>query len=297
MATTSGRLGRSTPAGAHGRARFLVADRGGAARRRRAARPAAAALATLLATLTLLGAAAPAAATTPTDVRTMLLGWINADRASVGLVPWRGWGALNDLALDRADRIADSHTLSHVAAGGNVGEALDASGIPWSWYGEALGMTGATLSEARRAADLRRLDGQRPAPRHPAQRRRQLRRARAWPRRPTARCGCRSSPPSPPITPRRSRSTVSLRRSGRTLTYRWRGVDPALQTLGAGLRSFDVQVRRGDRTWRLVRNDTVSTSFVLRDATRQHWYWFRVQAADRRGTLSAWTTPVRIWVP
>ena len=226
----------------------------------------------------------------------MLIGWINADRVSVGLVPYRGWGALDGLALDRADNIADTHTLSHAAAGGNVGEALDARAIPWTWYGEALGMTGVTLSatgarqifDAWMASDPHRAILRSDVDNYVGVGVATATDGSMW----VSLIATQSPDHTPPVA-----ATVSLSRSGRFLTYTWRGADPPLQTLGAGLRSFDLQVRRGDRSWGLVRNDTTSTSFVLRDAVHAHWYWFRVQAADRRGTLSAWTTPVRIWVP
>ena len=97
---------------------------------------------------------------------------------------------------------------------------------------------------------------------------------------------------TPPVA-----ANVSLRRSGTTLTFRWRGADPLLQTNTAGLRSFDVQMRRDRGAWLTLRNDTTSTSMVLRNRRRGHWFSFRVQAADRRGTLSPWTSAIRIWVP
>ena len=95
-----------------------------------------------------------------------------------GLVAYRPWAAVDDLAAERAGRVAAAGVLSHDVAGGNVGDALDARGIPWSWYGEALGMSPATWGEDGRAADLRPVDGQRAPPRHPHERRRQLRRDR-----------------------------------------------------------------------------------------------------------------------
>ena len=44
-------------------------------------------------------------------------------------------------------------------------------------------------------------------------------------------------------------------------------------------------------------NDTTSRSLTLGSRPRGHWYSFRVQAADRRGNLSKWTSATRIWVP
>jgi hypothetical protein len=89
----------------------------------------------------------------------------------------------------------------------------------------------------------------------------------------------------------------SLSRSGTTITFSFSGYDPKLQSRTAGLRSFDVQLRRDGGTWRTVRNDITWTTVRFKDRTRGHWYGVRVQAADRRGTLSPWTTEKRIWVP
>ena len=72
----------------------------------------------------------------------MVLADVNATRASQGLVAFRGWGALADLADARASRMAAKETLSHDAAGGSVGNALDARGIDWLGYGEVIGSTG-----------------------------------------------------------------------------------------------------------------------------------------------------------
>lgn len=226
----------------------------------------------------------------------MLTGWINADRTAHGLVPWRAWGAIDGLATERAERVAASGTLSHTAAGGNVGDALTAASIPWSWYGEALGMTGTVLGEtaarqifgAWMASDPHRAilrsnvdnylgigigvgaDGS------------------TW----ISLIATQSPDRTPPVA-----SIASLRRSGSVITVAWRGVDPRLQSLTAGIRSFDVQIRRDGLPWETLRNDTTTASARLPSLRHGHWYSFRVQAADRRGTLSAWTTPIRIWLP
>ncbi len=88
-----------------------------------------------------------------------------------------------------------------------------------------------------------------------------------------------------------------LSRSGTTVRFSWSGADPLLQTHTAGLRSFDVQYRVDWGPWHLLRNDTTSRSLSLYNRAHRHYYSFRVQAADRRGNLSAWTPIKRIWVP
>lgn len=188
-------------------------------------------------------------------------------------------------------------TLSHAAAGGNLGSALTARGIQWYTHGETIGRTfmpwgsmaassiydlwkgsaahrailfSGTFNYIGAGVAYRSADGTTYASVVVTESRDHTR--------PVARNG-------------------SLGRSGTTLTFRWSGYDPRLQTHTAGLRSFDVQLRRDGGTWHTIRNDTTATSLVLRDRARGHWYSLRVQAADRRGTLSRWTSEIRIWVP
>jgi uncharacterized protein YkwD len=255
-----------------------------------------AALAAALAVTLLASAPRPAAAATASDVRAMLMGWLNADRVANGLVAYREWGAVDALATERAGRVAAAGVLSHDVAGGDVGNALDASGIPWSWYGEALGLSRATWGEeaARQVYDLWMAS----PPHHDI-----LMSAvdnyvgigiveatdgSTW----ISLIATQSPDHTPPVA-----ANVSLRRSGTTLTFTWRGSDPRLQTLTAGIRSYDVQVRRDNAAWWTLRNDTTATSATMANRPHGHWFSFRVQAADRRGTLSPWTSAIRIWVP
>ncbi len=255
-----------------------------------------AALAAVLALTVLASTPHAAAAATASDVRAMVLGWLNADRVANGLVAYRAWGAVDGLAAERADRVAAAGILSHDVAGGSVGDALDARGIPWFWYGEALGMSRAAWGEdaARQVYEL--WLGSAP---HRAI---LMSATNNYVGIGVAKAGDGSTwisliaTESPDHTPPTAAS-VALRRSGTTLTFTWRGSDPRLQTHTAGLRSFDVQLRRDGGAWRTVRDDTTATTAILRDRRHGHWFSLRIQAADRRGTLSPWTTPMRIWVP
>jgi hypothetical protein len=251
----------------------------------------------MLALVLLLGAApAPAAAATSADVAAMILGDMNPDRVNQGLVGYRTWDVLSTLAMDRAQRMADLHTLSHSAAGGDIGTALDNLGINWLGYGEIIGMTGWSFgqeaadnlysmwknSDPHRAimfsADYNYIgvgvaqadDGS------------------TWASAVMVEAPDHTSPTS---------RVAGLTRSGDDLRVSWSGSDPRLQSHTAGLRSFDVQFRRDDRTWRTIRDDTTSTSMWLRNRVHGHWFYFRVQARDGRGNLSQWTTEKRIWVP
>jgi uncharacterized protein YkwD len=248
--------------------------------------------------LSTVGFAAPAsaAAATPDEVGARILERINGDRAARGLIPYRTWTALQDMAAGRAARLAAAMVLSHSVAGPDIGDTLTTTGLPWYGYGEIIGMTGfpwgtesaddlyrrwyeSSAHNAIMFSDhynyvgvgvVRADDGSTWAsvvmaesPDHTA---------------PVARNG-------------------SLRRSGRTLYFSWSGRDPLLQAHTAGIGWYDVQVRRDAGSWRTIRNDTTATSLKLPDRLRGHWYAFRVRAADRRGNLSRWTSLTRIWVP
>jgi hypothetical protein len=102
------------------------------------------------------------------------------------------------------------------------------------------------------------------------------------------------------VSPDHTRPTAyngRLARSGTTVSFSWSGRDARLQTHTAGLRSFDLEYRVDGGAWRLIKNDTTATSIRLTRRPAGHVYWFRVQAADRRGNLSRWTTPVHVRVP
>jgi cysteine-rich secretory family protein len=237
-----------------------------------------------------------ASAATTTDVVAMVMGWLNTDRVANGLVPYREWRALDDLATQRADNVAAAGILSHDVAGGNVGDALDASGIPWEWYGEALGLSRLSLGEdaARQVYDAWMAS----APHRDILMSNvdnyvgigiaQSSDGSTW----FSLIATESPDHTAPVA-----ANVSLTRSGTTLTYRWNGHDVALQTNTAGLRGFNVVVQRDSGTWQYLRTGTTATSLSLGNRAHGHWYSFRVRAEDRRGTLSPWTAAIRIWVP
>ncbi len=102
----------------------------------------------LLATLALavLSVAAPtpvSAAVSAYEAERMILGWINRDRVDRGLVPLVRDYDLAVIAGRRADRMADTNTLSHTVAG-SLGSQLRARGVQYYGYGEAIGWTTAS---------------------------------------------------------------------------------------------------------------------------------------------------------
>lgn len=226
----------------------------------------------------------------------MLLANLNDGRVNRDLVAYRAWDELAALAQERAQRMAGAKKLSHDVAGGDVGRALDTAGIDWMGYGEIIAMSGWPWGQE--AADniyamWKGSDVHRAIMFSPDFNYIGIGAARAddgstW----VSAVMTESRDHTAPVA--RYRSLV---RRDRNLVFKWDGYDPLLQTHTAGLRSFDVQFRRDDREWRTIRDDTTATRLRLYNRRRGHWYYFRVQAADGRGTLSPWTTEVRTWVP
>jgi uncharacterized protein YkwD len=262
------------------------------------ARRLAALLAATVATLTLIGiGAAPVGASTSDSMADSVLGWMNQDREARGLEPYRRWYKLTELAEARAGRMASVNTLSHDAAGGDIGAAYDSAGIDWMGYGEIIGTStyswgtpaanniyGLWKNSAPHAAIMfsssfnyigigfayRSSNGS------------------TW----ASILFSESKDHTDPIAEKDGVSHV-----GATVYFRWTGHDPKLQTHTAGIDSFDVQYRVDGDDWRTIRNDTSARLLKLYDRRHGHWYRFRVRAKDGRGNLSPWTSAANVWVP
>ena len=239
----------------------------------------------------------PSRAATSSTMAASLYGWINTDRAALGLQPLRADVQLQTLATDRAGNMARANTLSHTAAGGNIGTALTNRAIQWYTYGEAIGFT--TYPWGTEAA--KNLYG-------------------LWKSSPThwalfmsptfnyvgagfvylssngktfaSLVFSESLDHTRPVAKMRTGS-----RDGTTVQWTWSGHDPILQTHTAGFRDFDVQYRVDYGTWKTIRADTTTTSLTLTGRPSGHYYGIRVQGRDWRGNLSAWSTELRVWVP
>lgn len=254
--------------------------------------------ATLAATLLLGTTAAPAGAATPTaaSLASELISRINAERTERGLVRYRTDSRLTALATERAGNMAAKGVLSHAAAGGSLSTVLNNRGIQWYGYGEAIGMTGYAWGTDAVRHLVRMWMGS------SGHRALLLSRDFNYVGAGVAyRSSNRTTWASLVFTESRDRTppkaySEGIGASGTTVTVAWSGHDIRLQTHTAGLRSFDVQYRVDDGAWTTIRDDTTSTSLTLRDRARGHWYGFRVQAADRRGNLSTWTSEQRVWV-
>ena len=256
--------------------------------------------ATLTVGLVTAASPVPAAATTASGTAagttTRILASMNAGRSARGLVPYRAWGALGTLAAERATAMAAIGKLSHDVAGMDLGGTLTARGVGWLGYGEIIAKSPHPFGTS--AADNVYAMWKASPPHRSIMLSgtynyigigaAQAADGTTW----VAAIMTESRDHTAPVARNRA-----LTRSGRDVILTWAGSDPRLQTHTAGLRSFDVQVRRDGGPWRTVRDNTTRTRAVFPDRARGHWYGFRVQAADRRGTLSRWTKEIRIWVP
>jgi len=81
------------------------------------------------------------------------------------------------------------------------------------------------------------------------------------------------------------------------VSFTWTGADRLLQTHTAGLKNFDVQLKRDSGSWRTIRTGITATSLTLWNRAGGHWYRLRVRARDERGNVSGWTKQIRVWVP
>ena len=265
-------------------------------RRPRGRRLSVAFTAVLLAVLSLSLVPLGASASTDSDAESLAVDLVNAERTSAGLLPLRRYTALASIAGVRAGRMRDANTLNHTV-GGNLASQLDAKGVHWYSYGEAIGYSyGAWAKGAAR--DLVRL----------------------WMASASHRALLMSSKFNyigVGLAYRTSNSrtygsvvlaesvdvsgakgwVVSHAVSGDDLRWSWSGADVPLQTHTAGLRDYDVQVRTGYGSWITVRNDSTDTSLTWFNRTRGTSYALRVRAMDRRGNAGAWSAESRVTLP
>ena len=234
------------------------------------------------------------AAVTAGQLEKNLRALINADRKKLGLVPLRGHPGLRNLAGDRAATMASTGVLKHANC---LSCMLDARGIQWYANGEVIAWTSwpwgsqavesiyngwksSSLHWSLLMSDRFNYAGVGIAYRSAN--------GTTW--------------ASIVLTESKDRTKPWARmtsgsRSGDDVTFTWTGADRRLQTHTAGLKNFDVQLKRDSGSWRTIRTGTTATALTLWDRAGGHWYKLRVRARDYRGNLSGWTTRIRVWVP
>ena len=250
----------------------------------------------LIGTLSLSPAPVRAAGGSSAEMAAEFTTQLNRARIAQGLAPYRPWPAIAAIATARSGRLEATQTLTHAAAGPSISATLDAAGLQWSGWGEAIGVTSYPAG-SQAVGNLYSLWYASPM-HHPLMFSKTYNYVgvgfatgpdgRTW----SSIVFVESVDHTPPIA-----RNGALGRAGTTLSYSWSGYDPILQTHTAGLRSFDVQYRIDGGPWRMLRSNTTTRSVRLANRPRGHTYWFRVRSRDWRGNLSAWTAAVRIRVP
>lgn len=253
--------------------------------------------AVLLATVASVGTPAPARASTETSMEGLLRTWTNRDRAAMGLRPLRLDVRIEALAGERATWMADRGVMTHTSVDGSMCDAFTIRAIQWFMCGEAIGDTTAAWG-SQAAASLYTM--WRNSPEH-------------WALLMSADFNyvgigvayrsassttyasiafIEGADRTPPVSRVFSKSV-----SGMTGRFAWTGSDPLLQTHTAGLMDYNVQYRVDSGPWKQIRTATRTTSIALLSRLHGHYYSIRIQARDRLGNLSAWTSGSRVWVP
>ncbi len=239
---------------------------------------------------------APTQAAIDTSMESSIRSWINRDRAARGLRPLRLDLRLEALSGARASWLATKGQLTHNGLDGSACNAMTKRSIYWYRCGEDIGFTSAGWGLTS-AAYLYKM--WRNSPGHWAlmmsSRFNYLgvgvaRRSNGWTY--AAIVFLEGPDRTRPVARMRTRSV-----SGTNLRFTWSGTDVRLQTHTAGIRNYNVELRVDNGKYVRIRTATTRTSMSLLHRARGHWYSVRVQARDRRGNLSAWSSGLRAWVP
>jgi uncharacterized protein YkwD len=241
---------------------------------------------------------APAAATdtmTVSAAETAMLAALNADRASLGLVPVRVDTRLMAIARARSQDMVTNHYFSHVQLDGrNVFDIITANGIKWYGAGEIIAMNNYSVagSVTRANTDWLNSSGHRAIIVSTSYNYVGVGLAidgatgsKYWtavflkgPDRTGAKALVR--------TPRISAGAMASRR---LVNVSWSGADVKLQVLTSGLYTFQVQRQKDAGSWVTVKSSTTRTSLTF-DLARHHTYRFRIRARDKAGNWGTWST-------
>jgi uncharacterized protein YkwD len=228
------------------------------------------------------------ATTTESTAQSGLLTLITGARAELGLRPLRSDSRLGSLAVKRAAFMAGTGVLSHTTYGGDIGSAVNATGVPWLALGEAVAKS-STATGASTASVLFNI--WKNSPPH-------------WALITSEQfnyigIGVALTAGGAPFgalvfaeTADRTAPVVSVTsgaRSGRNVTWRWKGSDVLLQTHTAGFCSFDVAYRVDSGAWKVLRTRSTTTSMTLASRPAGHAYSVRILGRDCAGNLSAWS--------
>jgi uncharacterized protein YkwD len=243
-----------------------------------------------------IGLPAPARAAVDTSMESKIRSWINRDRAARGLRALRVDMRLDTLSGDRAVWMASKVSLTHNSVDGSACNAMTTRSIYWYQCGEDIGMTTASWGTAS-AKFIYNL--WRHSPAHWALMMSSrfnyfgvgvARSSKGWTY--SSIVFLEGPDKTRPIAHMRTKTV-----SGTNIKWTWSAVDTKLQTHTAGIKDYNVEVRTDSGAYAQIRTNTIKTSLSLLHQARGHWYTVRVQARDKRGNLSAWSSGLRAWVP
>ncbi len=257
----------------------------------------------LLAVLVLLlagawfGQPAPVAATTAAvQMDGQILTSINKERTSLKLVPFRLDGRLVTWATDRAAWMASAGILTHTSYGGSPCNLYNTMHVTWYQCGEAVAETNAAFGGTAASALYSLLKN---SPEHDALM------ASSTFNYVGIGVAYRASNHTTYLSilflegPERNRpipSWTSVYASGGTVHWSWTAYDPLLQTHTGTIRNYDVELRRNNGTWHLLRSGNPATSATFRGLPPGTSWALRIRARDNYGNVSGWLTSTTLVV-
>lgn len=231
-----------------------------------------------------------------TSTERSVIKWINADREARGLRPLRPWTTLYDIAEMRAKRMAAANVMSHTISG-NLGSQLTGYGVRYYSKGENIAYTSRYTGLDAAKHIYRMWKG---SSIHWAQ---MMSRKfnyvgvglsyRSSNNRTYAALVFTESPDHT----RPNAWITGSSKSGRDITWTWRGTDVPLQTHTSGFRDFDIEYRVDSGSWNLVRNNVTATTLTASDRAGGHTYSLRVRGRDKAGNVGVWSAASQVAVP
>ena len=237
-------------------------------------------------------ASSPAEAPWRSAAREAMLTAIQGERAAGGLVAYLRDPALDEIAQARVDRLAANDAFGHTAAGPSILDPVEASGMRPYAAGEAQGWASDPSVDAA-LARIRMLWLASPGHRAIV--------LADWAS--YAGIGLATEGARTLVvlviadTPDRTAPSVAIdavTRTGSTVTVRWTAADPLLQARTAGVGGVAVEWRTDHGRWRVARPGTAATTgagqTIIVNVPTGRAVEIRVQARDRAGNVSPWST-------
>ena len=235
--------------------------------------------------------ASRAQASTADTMESDIFHWINDSRAHLGLQPLQAHVGLWSLAGDRAATMASTGVLNHTIAG-CLSCQLNARGIPWYVYGEAIAYTSGTWGDQSALALFNLWKGSAP---HWGLLMNYIGIGVAYRSADGTSWGSVVMTESVDQT-RPWAKTLTGSASGTTVTWTWGGADVPLQTHTSGLHNYDVEYHVDSGSWGFILSGVTRRYLVIDNRAPGHYYGIRVRSRDWRGNVSAWSAELRVWV-